>query len=102
MMRDLLFKYQWVLILFVAAIGGFLCMDLGHEWGDDFALYLHQAQCWVDGGMDVLATENKDCMDASDGLLGPYLYPQGFPLFLSFFIRLFGLLGIKGLPLLLA
>lgn len=101
-MRDFLFKYQWVLILFVAAIGGFLCMDSGHEWGDDFALYLHQAQCWVDGGMDVLAAENKDCMDTSDGLLGPYLYPQGFPLFLSFFIRLFGLLGLKGLPLLLA
>ena len=101
-MRDFIFKYQWVLILFVAAIGGFLCMDLGHEWGDDFALYLHQARCWVDGGMDVLAAENKDCMDTSDGLLGPYLYPQGFPLFLSFFIRLFGLLGLKGLPLLLA
>lgn len=93
-------KYQWVIVLLVAAVGGGFCMDMGHEWGDDFAMYLNQAQCWIGGGMDALYATNKGCMDVSDGLLGPYLYPQGFPLFLSFFMRLFGLMGIQGLPLL--
>jgi len=48
-MNQQLQKYQWILILVVAMIGGGLCMDIGHEWGDDFAMYLHQAQCWIDG-----------------------------------------------------
>ena len=99
-MIQVLKKYQWVIVLLVAVVGGGLCMDMGHEWGDDFAMYLNQARCWIGGGMDALYTTNKACMDASDGLVGPYLYPQGFPLFLSFFMRLFDLLGIQGLPLL--
>lgn len=101
-MKAMLQKYQWILMLLVAVIGGGLCMDLGHEWGDDFALYLDQARCWVDGGMEGLFTVNKVCMDESDGLVGPYLYPQGFPLFLSFFIRLFSLMGVQGLWLIAA
>lgn len=102
MMRLLIQKYQWILVLLVAVVGGGFCMDLGHEWGDDFAMYLNQAQCWIGGGMDALYTANKACMDTSDGLLGPYLYPQGFPLFLSFFQRLFEQLGLSGLSLLYA
>ena len=92
-------KYQWIIVLLIATIGGGLCMDAGHEWGDDFAMYLHQAQCWIDGGMPSLLSTNKLCMDESDGLVGPYLYPQGYPLFLSFFMRFFGLLGVQGLSL---
>jgi len=33
-MNQQLQKYQWILILVVAMIGGGLCMDIGHEWGD--------------------------------------------------------------------
>ena len=97
-----LLKYQWIAVLLIAVLGGGFCMDFGHEWGDDFALYLNQAQCWVTGGMDVLGASNKECMELSDGLLGPYLYPQGFPLFLSFFIRVFQLVGVEGLPMISA
>lgn len=90
-MRDIVLKYQWIWALLIAAVGGGVCIDFGHEWGDDFAMYLHQAQCWIDGGMATLFSSNKLCMNGSDGLVGPYLYPQGYPLFLSFFMRLFGL-----------
>lgn len=99
-MNQQLHKYQWIIVLLVALVGGGLCMDMGHEWGDDFAMYLNQAQCWIGGGMDALYATNKVCMDTSEGLLGPYLYPQGFPLFLSFFMRLFGLFGLQDLHLL--
>lgn len=100
-MKAVLQKYQWIMVLLVASVGGTLCMDLGHEWGDDFALYLNQAECWIHGGMDALQQSNQQCMENSDGLVGPYLYPQGFPLFLSFFIRLFSLVGAQGIVLLL-
>lgn len=100
-MRQFLAQYQWILVLLIALVGGLLCMDLGHEWGDDFALYLNQAECWIHGGMDALQQSNRQCMENSDGLVGPYLYPQGFPLFLSFFIRFFSLFGVQGIALLL-
>ena len=93
-------KLQWLVfgIFFIALIGGLLCIDTGHEWGDDFILYLHQARCWVRGGMQELAISNQACMDQSDGVIGPYLYPQGFPVLMSFPMRgidFWGFIGLK-------
>ena len=73
-------------------------MDPGHEWGDDFILYLHQARCWIRGGMQELARSNQACMDQSDGVIGPYLYPQGFPVLMSLPMRgidIWGFMGLK-------
>ena len=73
-------------------------MDPGHEWGDDFILYLHQARCWIRGGMQELAISNQICMDQSDGVIGPYLYPQGFPVLMSLPMRgidIWGFVGLK-------
>ena len=73
-------------------------MDPGHEWGDDFILYLHQARCWIRGGMQELAISNQACMDQSDGVIGPYLYPQGFPVLMSLPMRgidIWGFVGLK-------
>ena len=73
-------------------------MDPGHEWGDDFILYLHQARCWIRGGMQELAISNQACMDQSDGIIGPYLYPQGFPVLMSLPMRgidIWGFVGLK-------
>jgi hypothetical protein len=93
-------KTQWLVfgIFLIAFIGGWLCMDPGHEWGDDFILYLHQARCWVRGGMQELAISNQVCMDQSDGVIGPYLYPQGFPVLMSLPMRgidIWGFVGLK-------
>ena len=95
-----IFKKQGLVfgIFLVALIGGWLCMDPGHEWGDDFILYLHQARCWIRGGMQELALSNQACMDQSDGVIGPYLYPQGFPVLMSLPMRgidIWGFLGLK-------
>ena len=93
-------KTQWLVfgIFLIALIGGWLCMDPGHEWGDDFILYLHQARCWIRGGMQELAISNQACMDQSDGVIGPYLYPQGFPVLMSLPMRgidIWGFVGLK-------
>ncbi len=88
-----------ILILAITALGGFFCMDIGHEWGDDFVLYLHQSQCWIDGGMDALAISNAQCMKESQGVMGPDLYPQGFPLLMSLPMRGFSIWGFLGLKI---
>ena len=93
-------KTQWLVfgIFLIALVGGWLCMDPGHEWGDDFILYLHQARCWIRGGMQELAISNQICMDQSDGVIGPYLYPQGFPVLMSLPMRgidIWGFVGLK-------
>ena len=93
-------KTQWLVfgIFLIALIGGWLCMDPGHEWGDDFILYVHQARCWIRGGMQELAISNQACMDQSDGVIGPYLYPQGFPVLMSLPMRgidIWGFVGLK-------
>lgn len=93
-------KTQWLVfsVFLIALVGGWLCMDSGHEWGDDFILYLHQARCWIRGGMQELAISNQTCMDQSDGVIGPYLYPQGFPVLMSLPMRgidIWGFVGLK-------
>ena len=55
----------------------------GHDWGDDFALYLQQAQCLLSDCSKNLLLQNKFLTDNSEGIIGPYFYPIGFPLLLS-------------------
>lgn len=88
-----------ILILTITGLGGFFCMDIGHEWGDDFVLYLHQSHCWIYGGMDALAISNAQCMEQSQGVMGPDLYPQGFPLLMSLPMRGFSTWGFLGLKI---
>lgn len=63
----------------------------GHCWGDDFALYISQAKALDSGGLNELFFQNKFSMDHSVELLGPYLYPFGFPLLLWPMLKIFGL-----------
>ncbi len=91
-------KRKWILLLLTFAfIGGVLVMTKGHEWGDDFALYLSQAFALIKGNTQELAQYNTWSMQHSDGTLGPYLYPPGYPLFLSIYLKFlpFNWLGIK-------
>lgn len=53
----------------------------GHDWGDDFALYLRQAAAIVDGNVDHVLDANRFTVDHSSWhTFSPYAYPWGWPL----------------------
>ena len=56
----------------------------GHDWGDDFALYLRQATGIVDGRVSDVLADNRFTVDNSSwSTFSPYSYPWGFPLLLA-------------------
>lgn len=83
-------KGLWFILLLttILAIG---CIDTGHNWGGDFALYIDQAKSILAGTTQELLADNKHAMDNSRMLLGPYLYPVGLPFVLSFVYTIVGL-----------
>lgn len=64
----------------------------GHDWGDDFSLYLRQSQALVEGNVgEVLATTRITVQESSSHVFSPYSYPWGTPLLLSPVVGLWGL-----------
>lgn len=80
----------FIISLVIISFLGFLCMDNGHNWADDFAMYLSQCQALQNGSMKSLFEANRLSMDNSYGNVGPYLYPNGFPILLVPVYVLFG------------
>ena len=63
----------------------------GHWWGDDWALYIRQAQSLLDGDPSRVAAENEFTVTASRGAaFTPPLYPWGFPAILAPFVAVVG------------
>ncbi len=63
----------------------------GHWWGDDWALYIRQANGLLDGNPGRVFTENLFAVERSRGAdFSPPLYPWGFPLLLAPFIAVLG------------
>ena len=64
----------------------------GHWWGDDWALYLRQAQSLIDGNPGDITADNRFTTDHTLGApFSPPLYPWGFPLILAPFVAVLGL-----------
>ena len=82
---------------FLAALVGLaVLMNLvsfrtGHEWGDDFALYIAQAQSIVHHTIPALQRHQEFLRNESTVKLGPVFYPWGFPLLLAPVCALMGL-----------
>lgn len=82
-----------VLSLVVGALAAvmFATHRNGHWWGDDWALYLRQADSLVHGDPGRVLAENEFTVTASRGpAFSPPLYPWGFPLVLAPFVAAWG------------
>ena len=79
------------LIIIISGILGFLFLNRGHSWGDDFAQLIMQAESITTGTMDEFIEINTFIMNnSSNPLIGPITYPWGLPLLLSPVYSLFG------------
>ena len=82
---------------FVVLLGAtlVLCLFLlrpGHDWGDDFALYIHQAKALARGDVQALYRQNRFTVEQSAWhTFSPYTYGWGFPLLLAPLYALFGI-----------
>lgn len=80
--------YRWLGVVLLLLPLLFISNRSSHDWGDDFAQYIHQAKNIVQGIPQsetgyIFNPENKD--------IGPKAYPVGFPLLLAPIYALFGL-----------
>jgi hypothetical protein len=63
----------------------------GHWWGDDWALYLRQAEGLLHGHPNRVLTENEFTVTMSNGPeFSPPLYPWGYPIILTPFVAVLG------------
>ena len=74
-----------VLLLFLIPLF-FINIKSSHDWGDDFAQYIHQAKNISEG----ISQNNTGYIFNSDVFLGPQAYPTGFPLLLAPIIKHYG------------
>lgn len=79
----------------LATLIGVVCMVnhfSGHDWGDDFTLYLRQAQALTIGNVGQVISDNKFTVDNSGWhTFSPYAYPWGWPLLMAPLYAFFGL-----------
>src|SRR6185369_17007682 len=78
------------IILLSIAIGS-ATLTRGHEWGDDFASYIMQAQSILDGKANEFIQRNTFTVFESSFQIGPIAYPWGYPLLLTPVIILKGI-----------
>ncbi len=90
---SIIFILLLVLYVFFAAN----ILTYGHNWGDDFASYIMQAKSLISGSPQKFFEDNSFTIYNSDTVLGPVVYPWGYPIILSFCIYFFNinLLALK-------
>ena len=85
-MKAIFKKTYWSLFL-LFFVGVFLInIKSTHDWGDDFAQYLHQAKNIVQG---IPQSQTGYIINPDYSLLGPPAYTMGFPLLLSLVYPIF-------------
>ncbi len=80
-----------VMVLFVGVIS-MINHFSGHDWGDDFALYMRQAKALTIGNIGEVISDNRFTVDNSGWhTFSPYSYPWGWPLLVAPLYAVFGL-----------
>lgn len=72
-----------LVILLLNIVLGASILTRGHEWGDDWASYVMQAQSILDGKTDEFVERNAFTIFESSVQIGPVAYPWGYPLTLT-------------------
>lgn len=81
-------KYRWLWVVLLLLPLLFISNHNSHDWGDDFAQYIHQAKNIVQG---IPQSETGYIFNPENRDIGPKAYPVGFPLLLAPVYALFGL-----------
>lgn len=71
-----------IVILLVSLALGASILTRGHDWGDDWASYVMQAQSILNSDMDGFIERNTFTIFESSYQIGPVAYPWGYPLVL--------------------
>ena len=66
-------------------------LTIGHDWGDDFSAYIMQAASLIQGELHNFIEENTFTIQESSRVLGPVIYPWGYPLLIAPIYAAFGL-----------
>ena len=77
-------------ILILSSILNLCIITEGHNWGDDFAVYLMQAEGLVNGKIGDVIANNKFTIENSSFPIGPVVYTWGYPILLSLPLQLIG------------
>jgi hypothetical protein len=72
-----------VIILAVSLALGASVLTRGHDWGDDWASYVMQAQSILNGTTHEFIARNTFTIFESSFQIGPVAYPWGYPLLLT-------------------
>lgn len=70
-------------ILLISFMLGASVLTRGHEWGDDWASYVMQAQSILSDSTDKFMERNAFTIFESSVQIGPVAYPWGYPLILT-------------------
>lgn len=59
-------------------------LEQGHDWGDDFSLYINQARALVRGDVAQVVSDTRFILQNSGtDTFSPYVYPWGLPILLA-------------------
>jgi hypothetical protein len=87
-------KLFWLLVGIIIIFSGLMgaaLLSSGHDWGDDFASYIMQAESIVNGRPSQFMEANAFTIQQSSINLGPVAYPWGTPVLLAPVVAVFGL-----------
>jgi 4-amino-4-deoxy-L-arabinose transferase-like glycosyltransferase len=85
-----------LVIILASFILGAATLTRGHQWGDDFAWYIVQAESILNGTTDEFMEQSAFTNYQSTTHLGPLAYPWGYPLIL---VPVYALKGLSPLAL---
>jgi len=83
-------KKTIIALISINVMLSFTALKKGHDWGDDFSLYIAQAKVICEGGFEQLKNEQLFTQTNSGYLLGPDFYPWGFPALIAPVYKFFG------------